>query len=110
MLDYAAGGENPEIEVRVSASQRPPNRALVQRDVLRVHDLAESLDGHPGSRFEVANPVELIRPVVLVSLEVRCEAARLAQSLGLGEMVVGPAKLCLGPLALGDICHRSNEF
>ena len=47
---------------------------------------------------------------MLVSLEIRGEAARLAEPLGLGEMVVGPPKLRLGTLSLGDICHRSHEF
>ena len=103
VLDDAARRHDAEVEVGFGASQRPPDRALVQRHVLGVDDLAESPDRDRGSGLEVADSVELIGPVVLVSFEIRGEAARLAQPLGLGQMVVGPPKLRLSALQVVDI-------
>ena len=101
MLQDAAGGHDAEIEVGVGASHRTPDRALVQCDVLGVDDLPKLLNRDRRSGLEPADPVELIGPKVLVSREIGGEAAGLAKPLSLGEMIVGPPKLGLGPLSLG---------
>jgi hypothetical protein len=58
---------------------------------------------HRRAGLEVANPIELVGPVVLVPLEIRGETAGLAQPLGLGQMVVGLPKFCLGAFALVNV-------
>ena len=52
-----------------------------------------------------------IRPIFRQRGKINAEVTgRLAESLGLGEMVVGPQELRLGPFPLGDICQRPHEF
>ena len=53
--------------------------------------------------IELEDAVGLLGPVVVVPHQVRDEAARLAQPLGVGETVVGPPELRLGPLSVFDV-------
>ena len=66
-------------------------------------DVANPLhrDLRPGIELEDAEG--LLGPVVVVRQQVRDEAARLAQPLGVGETVVGPPELRLGPLSVFDV-------
>jgi hypothetical protein len=99
----AAGCHDAEIEIRVGARHGAPDRALVQRRVLRMDDAAKSLSRHGRSELEAADPVELVRPEVFVPLEIRREAARLTEALGLGKMIVGPPERGLGTLSVFDV-------
>src|SRR5262245_13125332 len=66
-------------------------------------DAPQSLDRHWRSELEVADPVELVRPEMFVSLQIRCEATRLTEALGLRKMIVGSPELSLGPLSVFDV-------
>ena len=79
--------------------------------------ITESNDGRSSGWIDVSNPlhrdlrgaieledaVGLVGPVVVVAHQVGDEAARLAQSLGLGETVIGSPELRLGSLSVFDV-------
>ena len=53
--------------------------------------------------FELEDAKRLFRPVVIVAHQVGDEAARVAESLGIGETVVGPSQFHLRPLSVFDV-------
>ena len=76
---------------------------LEQRQVVGVDDVANSLHRDLGRTIELEDAVGLLGPVVIVRHQIGDEAARLAQPLGVGETVVGPPELRLGPLSVFDV-------
>ena len=79
--------------------------------------ITESNDGRSSGMDDVSNPlhrdfrraieledaVGLVGPIVVVAHQVGDEAARLAQSLGVGETVIGSPELRLGSLSVFDV-------
>ena len=57
--------------------------------------------------IELEDAVGLLGPVVVVPREVRDEAARFAQPLGVGETVVRLPELRLGPLSVFDVDNHA---
>ena len=53
--------------------------------------------------LELEDAIGLLGPAVVVPHQVRDEAARFAQPLGVGETVVGPPELLLGALAFVNV-------
>ena len=103
MLHGAAGGHDPERRIDVHSGHAARDHGLERRQVVGVDDVSNSLhrDLRPG--IELEDAVGLLGPVVVVPHQVRDEAARLAQPLGVGEAVVGPPELRLGPLSVFDV-------
>src|SRR5438270_215599 len=62
-----------------------------------------SLHGDFRPTFEPEDAKGLLRPVVVVPDQVRDEAARLAESLGIGETVVGSPQFGLRLLSVLDV-------
>ena len=79
------------------------DHGLERRQVVRVDDVSNSLHRDLRRGIELEDAVGLLGPVVVVPHQIRDEAARLAQPLGVGETVVGPPELRLGPLSVFDV-------
>ena len=98
-----SGGHDSEGEIDVHARHAARDHGFERRQVVGVDDVSNPLhrDLRPG--IELEDAVGLLGPVVVVPHQVRDEAARLAQPLGVGETVVGPPELRLGPLSVFDV-------
>ena len=103
VLHVPARGDDAEDLVEVHAPQRPREVGIERRQVVGVDDVAHHLDGDPRRRVDLEDAVELVGPDVLVHRDVGGEVARPAQSLGVGEAVVRPPELHLGPLPVFDV-------
>src|SRR5262245_37820901 len=110
MFDDAASGHDSEMEGRFGAGQRATDCVLVLCYVLRVNSCRQALKRDLRARFELTDAIELLGDKVLILLEVSSEASRLTESLGFGEVVIGPSEFRLGALPLRDIAHGSDEL
>ena len=103
MLHGASGGHDAEGEIDVDARHAARDHGFERRQVIGVDDVANPLHRDFRRRIELEDAEGLLGPVVIVRHQIRDEAARLAQPLGVGEAVVGPPELRLGALSIVDV-------
>ena len=103
-------GHDSKRKIDVYPGHAARDHRVERRQVVRVDDVSNPLHRDFRRGIELEDAVGLLGPVVVVPHQVRDEAARLAQPLGLGEAVVGPPELRLGPLSVFDVGVDSVPF
>src|SRR5262249_11585617 len=107
MLDRARGGHDTKCKRDVLTLHAAGDDRFKRWQIIRVNSVAEPLHGYVGTRFEAEDPERHLRPVVIVTEQVRDEAASVAEALGIGETVVGLSQFCLGLLSVFDVDHQA---
>src|SRR5262245_7229088 len=107
MLHGAEGSDNPEREGDVLSRHSTRDDRFERRQVVRMYEISNALHCDLRLWTELEDAVGFLRPVVVVSDQVRDEASRLAQSLRITEAVVGSPELDLGSLSVFDVDNQT---
>ena len=103
MLHGPARGDDAEDLVEVHAAERAREVGIERARSSGWMTSRTTWTVDPRRRVDLEDAVELVGPDVLVHHDVGGEVARLAEPLGVGEAVVRPPELHLGPLPVLDV-------
>src|SRR5215813_10987416 len=100
MLHLASRGDDAEDEVEIRSSKGAREPGVERREIISVDHVANRLDGDLRPWVDFEDPVQLWGPDVIVHDNVSRKVSSTTQPLGVGEAVVRPPEVYLGPFPI----------